>query len=269
MGRNKIVIERIANDRNRQATFTKRKNGLIKKAMELSILCDCEIALICFNSTNNKIFVYSSGDIEKTLLRFTEFTPTQTPLTNQDYPRFSRRRKNAKTGDEETDDDDDEAPAPLKEKPLTAPKAPTALPTPLFPSQPSSFQPVSAPLPPQPPRQKMERAPPEYPSAPPHAYLDVRNQLEQRSSMQRQNLDMRQERQGFGQNPQQNTYQRPFDQDYPPQTQYRQQYQGDPGYPRYSDFDKSYDRDKDRKDQREDRQQMPPIKEEKRGRPED
>ena len=84
MGRNKINIERITNDRNRQATFTKRKNGLIKKAMELSILCDCEIALICFNSTNNKIFVYSSGDIEKTLLRFTEFTPSQTPLTNAD-----------------------------------------------------------------------------------------------------------------------------------------------------------------------------------------
>ena len=84
MGRNKITIEKIKSERNRQATFTKRKNGLIKKAMELSILCDCEIALICFHPTNNKISVYSSGDIEKTLLRYTEFTPTQTPLTNAD-----------------------------------------------------------------------------------------------------------------------------------------------------------------------------------------
>jgi hypothetical protein len=41
-----------------QATFTKRKNGLIKKAMELSILCDCEIALIIFSS-NNKLFQVS------------------------------------------------------------------------------------------------------------------------------------------------------------------------------------------------------------------
>jgi hypothetical protein len=43
-------------------TFTKRKNGLMKKAMELSVLCDCQIALVIFNS-NNKLFQYSSGDI--------------------------------------------------------------------------------------------------------------------------------------------------------------------------------------------------------------
>ncbi|ETN72370.1 SRF-type transcription factor, partial [Necator americanus] len=36
-------------------TFTKRKFGLMKKAYELSVLCDCEIALIVFNSTN-KLF---------------------------------------------------------------------------------------------------------------------------------------------------------------------------------------------------------------------
>jgi hypothetical protein len=50
-------------------TFTKRKNGLMKKAMELSVLCDCQIALIIFNS-NNKLFQYSSGDINQVLTRF-------------------------------------------------------------------------------------------------------------------------------------------------------------------------------------------------------
>lgn len=68
---------------NNQATFTKRKNGLIKKAMELSILCDCEIALIVFSS-NNKLFQYASSDMDKILLRYTEYSEPHKPLTNND-----------------------------------------------------------------------------------------------------------------------------------------------------------------------------------------
>ena len=45
MGRNKIKIERIKSDRNRNVTFIKRKKGLIKTAMELSLLCDANIFL--------------------------------------------------------------------------------------------------------------------------------------------------------------------------------------------------------------------------------
>lgn len=41
----------------------------MKKAMELSVLCDCQIALVIFNS-NNKLFQYSSGDINTVLKRF-------------------------------------------------------------------------------------------------------------------------------------------------------------------------------------------------------
>jgi len=95
MGRNKITIERISNERNRQATFTKRKNGLIKKAMELSILCDCEIALIIFSS-NNKLFPYSSTDMDKILLRYTEYSEPHKPLTNTDYYRQFTGKKGEK-----------------------------------------------------------------------------------------------------------------------------------------------------------------------------
>jgi hypothetical protein len=86
MGRNKIKIERIANERNRQATFTKRKNGLFKKAMELSILCDCEISLIIFNNQTGKYFQYSSSENEKILLRYIDCdeSPVQS-YTNNDY----------------------------------------------------------------------------------------------------------------------------------------------------------------------------------------
>jgi hypothetical protein len=46
MGRKKIKIEKIGQAKHRQVTFNKRKVGLMKKAMELSILCDCEIVLL-------------------------------------------------------------------------------------------------------------------------------------------------------------------------------------------------------------------------------
>ncbi|KAK8971127.1 Agamous-like MADS-box protein AGL11 [Platanthera guangdongensis] len=49
MGRVKLQIKRIANDTNRQVTFSKRRNGLIKKAYELSVLCDIKIMLIMFS----------------------------------------------------------------------------------------------------------------------------------------------------------------------------------------------------------------------------
>lgn len=49
MGRVKLEIKRIENTINRQVTFSKRRNGLIKKAYELSVLCDIDIALIMFS----------------------------------------------------------------------------------------------------------------------------------------------------------------------------------------------------------------------------
>ncbi|PKU61801.1 MADS-box transcription factor 21 [Dendrobium catenatum] len=49
MGRVKLEIKKIENNINRQVTFSKRRNGLIKKAYELSVLCDIDIALIMFS----------------------------------------------------------------------------------------------------------------------------------------------------------------------------------------------------------------------------
>ncbi|XP_022692928.1 uncharacterized protein LOC111262718 [Varroa jacobsoni] len=83
MGRKKIQISRISDERNRQVTFTKRKFGLMKKAYELSVLCDCEIALIIFNSTN-KLFQYASTDMDKVLLKYTEYNEPHESRTNND-----------------------------------------------------------------------------------------------------------------------------------------------------------------------------------------
>ncbi|KAM0908272.1 hypothetical protein ACQ4PT_015567 [Festuca glaucescens] len=49
MGRVKLPIKRIENNTNRHVTFSKRRNGLIKKAYELSVLCDIDIALLMFS----------------------------------------------------------------------------------------------------------------------------------------------------------------------------------------------------------------------------
>ncbi|XP_033974145.1 myocyte enhancer factor 2cb isoform X2 [Trematomus bernacchii] len=78
-------------ERNRQVTFTKRKFGLMKKAYELSVLCDCEIALIIFNSTN-KLFQYASTDMDKVLLKYTEYNEPHESRTNSDIVETLRKK---------------------------------------------------------------------------------------------------------------------------------------------------------------------------------
>ncbi|GMQ10994.1 hypothetical protein CsSME_00053784 [Camellia sinensis var. sinensis] len=60
MGRGRVDLKRIENKINRQVTFAKRRNGLFKKAYELSVLCDAEVALIVF-SNRGKLYEFCSG----------------------------------------------------------------------------------------------------------------------------------------------------------------------------------------------------------------
>lgn len=71
MGRVKLEIKKIENPTNRQVTYSKRRNGLIKKAYELSILCDIDIALIMF-SPSGKLNQFSGrkSRIEDVITRF-------------------------------------------------------------------------------------------------------------------------------------------------------------------------------------------------------
>nr|UPY89962.1 MADS transcription factor [Consolida ajacis] len=69
MGRGKIEIKRIENTTNRQVTFCKRRNGLLKKAYELSVLCDAEVALIVFSS-RGRLYEYSNNSVKKTIERY-------------------------------------------------------------------------------------------------------------------------------------------------------------------------------------------------------
>ncbi|XP_016475427.1 MADS-box transcription factor 23-like isoform X3 [Nicotiana tabacum] len=69
MGRGKIVIRRIDNSTSRQVTFSKRRNGLLKKAKELAILCDAEVGVIIFSSTG-RLYEYSSTSMKSVIERY-------------------------------------------------------------------------------------------------------------------------------------------------------------------------------------------------------
>nr|AAB25101.1 promotes sex organ development [Antirrhinum majus]BAI68391.1 PLENA protein [Antirrhinum majus] len=68
-GRGKIEIKRIENITNRQVTFCKRRNGLLKKAYELSVLCDAEVALVVFSS-RGRLYEYANNSVRATIERY-------------------------------------------------------------------------------------------------------------------------------------------------------------------------------------------------------
>uniref|UniRef100_A0A670ZLS6 Myocyte enhancer factor 2D n=1 Tax=Pseudonaja textilis TaxID=8673 RepID=A0A670ZLS6_PSETE len=114
MGRKKIQIQRITDERNRQVTFTKRKFGLMKKAYELSVLCDCEIALIIFNHSN-KLFQYASTDMDKVLLKYTEYNEPHESRTNADIIETLRKKGFNGCESPEPDGEDSVDQSPLTE----------------------------------------------------------------------------------------------------------------------------------------------------------
>ncbi|XP_056355509.1 myocyte-specific enhancer factor 2A [Oenanthe melanoleuca] len=84
----------------------------MKKAYELSVLCDCEIALIIFNSSN-KLFQYASTDMDKVLLKYTEYNEPHESRTNSDI--VETLRKKGLNGCESPDADDYFEHSPLSE----------------------------------------------------------------------------------------------------------------------------------------------------------
>lgn len=112
MGRRKINIAQIPDERNKQVTFTKRKFGLMKKAYELSVLCDCEIALIIFTNNNNRLFQYASTDMDRILIRYTEFGEPHETRNNWDIIEMLKK-KEMKNDTEEDKTNKYEEPASL------------------------------------------------------------------------------------------------------------------------------------------------------------
>ncbi|KAL5749195.1 hypothetical protein ACOSP7_023798 [Xanthoceras sorbifolium] len=78
MGRVKLKIKRLESTSNRQVTYSKRRNGVLKKAKELSILCDIDIVLLMFSPTGRPtLFHGQRSNIEEVIARFSQLTPQE------------------------------------------------------------------------------------------------------------------------------------------------------------------------------------------------
>ncbi|KAJ0692493.1 putative transcription factor MADS-MIKC family [Helianthus annuus] len=84
MGRGRVQLKRIENKISRQVTFSKRRTGLLKKAHEISVLCDADIALIVF-SPRGKLFEFSThSSMEAILERYERYSYEERQLTESE-----------------------------------------------------------------------------------------------------------------------------------------------------------------------------------------
>ncbi|XP_059069595.1 MADS-box protein AGL24 [Cryptomeria japonica] len=71
MGRERIKLKKIEKVRARHVTSSKRRKGLIKKAKEVSVLCDADVGLITFSATG-RLFEYSTSSMKMILKKYSE-----------------------------------------------------------------------------------------------------------------------------------------------------------------------------------------------------
>ncbi|KAK3123983.1 hypothetical protein QOZ80_8AG0638910 [Eleusine coracana subsp. coracana] len=94
MGRGRVELKRIENKINRQVTFAKRRNGLLKKAYELSVLCDAEVALIIFSNRGKLYEFCSTQSMPKTLEKYQKcsYAGPETALQNRENEQLKNSR---------------------------------------------------------------------------------------------------------------------------------------------------------------------------------
>ncbi|KEH35769.1 putative transcription factor MADS-type1 family [Medicago truncatula] len=98
MGRVKLQIKKIENITNRQVTFSKRRNGLIKKAYELSVLCDVDVGLIMFSPSGRATLFSGNRSIEEILERYINLPDSERGrMHNQEHIRKVLRKLKAET----------------------------------------------------------------------------------------------------------------------------------------------------------------------------
>lgn len=91
MGKKKIdKIQKIECDSQRKVTFCKRKRGVLKKAMELSILCDISMFVYIYDQKSQRVIHYSSSENNDLMDIFNKKNHREF-FTNRDYIRMGGR----------------------------------------------------------------------------------------------------------------------------------------------------------------------------------
>jgi hypothetical protein len=65
MGRKLIEIKKIEDRVAKEYAFAQRKRGLIKKSIELGVLCDQEILLVIYDKKKNAMIEYATDNFSE------------------------------------------------------------------------------------------------------------------------------------------------------------------------------------------------------------
>lgn len=82
MGRKKIAIKKISDEKKILVTFAKRKVGLFNKAFELSELCECQVAILIVTN-KDRMHMFSSHNMSSIVERYTK-RPDRGELTTRE-----------------------------------------------------------------------------------------------------------------------------------------------------------------------------------------
>lgn len=144
MGRRKIEIQPLADDRNRTVTFVKRKAGLFKKAHELAVLCQVDLAVIIVGD-NNKVYEFSSVDTMHLLDVYQKNPPHELKLP-ENYGNYRKKVHLSDKHEELHSVPADDVPESDYETDTPEPKRRRTLPAPIYPPRPTKNEPLHRPV---------------------------------------------------------------------------------------------------------------------------
>eukprot|EP00108_Taenia_solium_P007199 TsM_001072000 transcript=TsM_001072000 gene=TsM_001072000 len=100
MGRKKIAIKKISDEKTLLVTFAKRKVGLFNKAFELSELCECEVAILILTN-KNRMHMFASHDLSSVVKQYNDRPDRGELMTSQDIIERRKKKKQSKSSQPE------------------------------------------------------------------------------------------------------------------------------------------------------------------------